>query len=147
MVDGVKNRVFSVALVILSMTALPTATVAAQETVTDELARNGAVTCQPTLDHFCRNIHVGCSGRSSIPSFTFDVTISGDRASLKQKTPVESPQGPPPRSGPVSWADGNGYAIVWLRPTPDYLKIVADGSYIFRHYSGGTAYMSYGKCR
>jgi len=147
MVGGVKNRVFFVASVLLSMAALPTASVAAKESVTDELARNATVTCQPALHYFCRNIHVGCSGRSSIPTFTFDVTVGNDRASLMQKTPVESPPGPPPRSGPVSWADDNGYAIVWLHPTPDYLKIVADGTYSFRHHSRGTAYMSYGSCR
>jgi len=147
MIDGVKNKVFFVASVLLSMTALPTASVAAKESVTDELARNGTVTCRPALHYFCRNIHVGCSGRSSIPTFTFDVTVTNDRASLKQTTSIESSPATSPRSGPVSWADDNGYAIVRLRPTPDYLKIVADGSYSFRHYSDGTGYMSYGKCR
>jgi len=143
----VKNTVLCVPLLISSLTTLPAANVTATDSVTDELARNGTVTCQPTLDYFCRNIHVGCSGRSSIPTFTFDVTMNKDRASLTQKAAVETRTVPAVRTGPASWADDNGYVIVWLRPSMDYLKIVAGGSYSFRHYSGGTAYMSYGQCR
>ena len=142
-----KNTALFVPLVILSMTALPVTTAGATEPVTAEFARKGTVTCRPTLNYFCRNIHIGCSGRSNISTFIFDVTTNNDRASLKERASAESQISPPRRSGPIDWADDYEYAIVWLHPTSDYLKIAADGTYSFRHYSRGTAYMSYGKCR
>jgi hypothetical protein len=128
--------------VIVSLLALSLATpsLTTADSVTAELARTGAVTCRPTLKHFCRNIHVGCSGRSSIATFTFVVTTQDGQARV-QATPVAGEV----RSGPIEWTDD--YAIVWLRPTPDYIKVTADGNYSFRHYANGTAYMSYGNCR
>lgn len=126
-----------VTLLALSPVPLP---VAASESVTAELARTGAITCRPTLKHFCRNIHVGCSGRSSIATFTFVVTMQDGQARVRA-----APVAGEVRSGPIEWTDD--YAIVWLRPTPDYIKVTADGSYSFRHYANGTAYMSYGNCR
>ncbi|MDH3452825.1 MAG: hypothetical protein OEN20_10410, partial [Gammaproteobacteria bacterium] len=102
--------------------------------------RNGTVVCQPTLRYFCRNIHVGCSGRSNIATFAFVVTIENKRAWLQQAADESKA-----RSGPIEWAED--YAIIWLHPTSDYVKITADGTYSYRHYSRGTAYMSYGTCR
>ena len=39
--------------------------------------------CQPSLANFCRNIHIGCAGVTTIRTANFKVTISGDRAFVK----------------------------------------------------------------
>jgi len=118
---------------------------AAPPSVTATLARGGAARCEPALKFFCENIHVSCSGRSNIPAVAFDVTINADQAWLQQ-TPDRSDPPMAPRSGPIEWAADGDSVIVWLHPRPGYLKISSDGRYSFRHYSRGTATMSYGQC-
>ena len=39
--------------------------------------------CKPTLPVFCRNIHVGCSGVTGIPTAAFEVAIAGASARLE----------------------------------------------------------------
>jgi hypothetical protein len=131
--------------VLLSMSAQAVPALASPTSVTAELARRGTATCEPAQAFFCENIHVGCSGRSTIRTVSFDITIKAKHAWLKQRTDTREPT-MAPRSGPIEWANDDAYVIVWLRPRPDYLKISSDGSYSFRHTSGGTATMSNGIC-
>lgn len=114
--------------------------VAASESVPATLARTGSITCRPALDYFCRNIHVGCSGRSAIATSDFVIRVHGQQARLE---PV--PDEFSVRGGPLEFAHDS--AIVWLPPTLGYVKITADGTYSFRHYRQSAAYMSYGACR
>lgn len=133
-------------LVVSWALASVTLTTAAGESVTARLARGSSATCLPTLRNFCENIHIGCSGRSAIETFSFVVTANADKASL-ERTSGDAASNMPPRSGPVEWAENDAYVVVRLAPAHGYLKILFDGSYSYRHYSRGTAYMSYGKCR
>jgi hypothetical protein len=128
------------------MSAQAVPALAALQSVTAELARGGTARCEPALEFFCENIHVGCSGRSNLPAVAFDVSINADQAWLKQTSDHGEPT-MAPRSGPIEWAADGDSVIVWLRPRPGYLKISSDGRYSFRQYSRGTATMSHGKCR
>ena len=132
-------------VVLLSMSAQAVPALASPKSVTAELARRGTATCVPARAFFCENIHVGCSGRSTIPTVSFDIAIKGEHAWLKQTADTGEPT-MAPRSGPIEWENDDAYVIVWLRPRPDYLKISSDGRYSFRHTSRGTAIMSNGTC-
>ena len=141
-----KSTALAAFLILVWMSAQAVPALAAPESVTSALARTGTASCKPALAFFCRNIHVRCSGRSTIPTFAFDITINAGQAVLKP-TGDNGEATMAPRSGPVEWANDQAYVIVWLRPRPGYLKIAADGRYIFRHYFRDTGYMSYGSCR
>ncbi len=39
-------------------------------------------TCRPALPFFCRNIHVGCSGATTIPTSSIGISIRGATAYL-----------------------------------------------------------------
>ncbi len=110
--------------------------------VAQKLAQTGKISCRPALRHFCRNIHISCSGRSDIETAPFVVTLSGEAAVLDfpDGRAPDVPSGGPFRTG----AD---FALVRLRPDADYIRVEADGRYSFRLYRRGVAYMSYGRCR
>lgn len=125
------------ALRVLAVAVLPAC---AGASVLSDLARDGTLSCRPALPFFCRNIHVGCAGRSRIATFDFTVTLDGKRARVQPAS-----AGAETHTAPIEWAED--YAIVWLRPARDYLKITGEGTFSMRHYTRGTAYMSYGACR
>jgi hypothetical protein len=111
----------------------------------ETLTQRGTVTCRPALRYFCLNIHAGCSGRSTIAAAPFTVELKGDEASLSYPD-GKAPDAALPLSGPVKIAGDLTYAIVWLRPSADYVRLEADGRYNVRIYVRGTAYMSRGVC-
>lgn len=119
---------------------------ATSEAVTDTLDHTRTAACTPAMKRFCENIHIGCSGRSRIPAVPFVITLEGDLARLKTAAPATR-SAMLPRTGSINWADHHAYLIVRFRPGADYLKIKSDGSYSYRHYNRGKAYMSYGRCR
>lgn len=118
----------------------------APEAVFDRLERTGAMGCRPALRHFCANVHVGCAGRSSIPAPAFVVSLRDGRLHLEDPRSAPAAHAPTPR-GELEWAHDRSYALARLQPPAGYLKIVADGSYSYRIYRRGKAYMSYGACR
>jgi len=111
----------------------------------ETLTQRGTVTCRPALRYFCLNIHAGCSGRSTIAAAPFIIALDDDIASLSYPD-GKPPDSALPLSGPVKMADDLTYAIVWLRPSADYVRLEADGRYNVRMYVRGTAYMSRGVC-
>ena len=104
------------------------------------LAEKGRVECQPAIPFFCRNIHVSCSGQSTIRTQPFELIVTGERGMLVYD--MGKPAGPD--SGPVRIADD--YALLRLRPDADYVRVEADGRYSFRIYLKGIALMSHGTC-
>ena len=120
----------------------PSAAGARDADLQKKLAQSGAITCQPALKHFCRNIHIACSGRSDIEAAPFVLSVSGNDARL------DFPHGGAPDvplTGGIRF--GADYALFRLRPDADYIRVEADGRYSFRLYRRGVAYMSYGECR
>jgi hypothetical protein len=108
--------------------------------------QRGTVTCRPALRYFCGNIHAGCSGRSTIAAAPFDLMVDGEAASLSYAD-SKGPDAALPLVGPIGIAGDRSYAIVWLRPSADYVRLEADGRYNIRIYVRGEAYMSRGTCR
>ena len=111
-----------------------------------KLAQAGAVACQPAHPVFCSNIHVSCAGPSSLKTFPFKLRASRAQGSI---------EGPADTAGVakqyvdgrVEWNEKEGYVILRPRQANGSLKLLADGSYSFRHYSQHDATMSRGHCR
>ena len=94
--------------------------------------------CKPALSVFCRNIHVGCSGVTGIPTTRFEVVVADGRALLDfegSKAPL---------AGQVS---GSGDLVIRLAEGRDWVRIKEDGRFSHRTYRDGRAAMSYGTCR
>lgn len=110
------------------------------------LARTGEVSCEPSLPVFCANIHVSCSGRSSIPTFPFKLRASGTRGWIESDADTAG-IAQQYENGRLEW-DADAASVI-LRPhqSPGYIKLLADGSYSLRLYSSHAATMSLGRCR
>ncbi len=93
--------------------------------------------CRPALSVFCRNVHVGCSGVTGIPTAAFEVTILDARAQVEF-------EGATPLSGSVS---GDGDLVIRLKAGRDWIRIEEDGRFSHRTYRDGRPAMSYGTCR
>ncbi len=94
--------------------------------------------CQPTLPVFCRNIHVGCSGRTPIATAPMAIIIRGAAAHLTFA------DGQPPARGQVT---SGGDLVIRLTGSRDWIRIEPDGRYSHRIYRSGRAAMGYGICR
>lgn len=94
--------------------------------------------CRPTLPVFCRNIHVGCSGVTEIPTASFAVAIAGGTAQLDFEGAGA------PLAGRVS---GAGDLVIRLEAGRDWIRIEEDGRFSHRTYRDGRPAMSYGTCR
>jgi hypothetical protein len=111
----------------------------------DRLLQSGEVACEPALPVFCANIHVSCVGPSSIKSFRFRLRAAGTRGAVESNT---DDAGVAAAFSParVEWGAASAYVI--LRPPQGngYVKLLADGTYSFRHYGSSGALMSRGEC-
>jgi hypothetical protein len=117
----------------------------APATAISKLARAGEVSCRPALPFFCGNIHIGCSGLSTIPTFPFKLRATSGRALIESEADT-SGIGALYQDGRVEWGGDDTYIIVRPRRSNGYIKIFADGTYSFRHYSQDAATMSHGHC-
>ena len=102
-------------------------------------AKNSSKTyiCQPSLENFCRNVHIGCAGVTTIRTVKFKVAISGDRALVKMDNAAQY------ETGQVS--NDNG-VLIELAESRDWIRIEQDGRYSHRIYRDEQAAMSYGIC-
>ncbi len=111
------------------------------------LLKAGAVACQPAMPLFCSNIHVACAGPSSMRAlpFTLKATRSAgaidigaaDTAGLRELY----------ADARVEWDRDDGYVILWPAQASGYVKLLADGTYVVRHYTSPyAATMSRGRC-
>lgn len=126
-------------------------TAAAVASVTDDdvllkLRQGGAVSCQPTLRYFCENVHVRCSGRTSVPTFSFELRVKGSTGTLEPASAAEEFQRLY-ENAIVEWDKDDDYVLLAPRASNGYLKVLADGKYIFRHYVQNAGVMSLGHCK
>ena len=96
-----------------------------------------AYRCDPALPVFCGNTHVGCAGKTTIPTVSFDLTAGGSTVD------IDFDDGTHIRQLPVKY--GNGGTIRFANG--DWIHIGADLHYSHRIYRKGRAAMSHGVCR
>ncbi len=119
------------------------------QTTVAKLAETGEVSCEPALPVFCGNIHVSCSGPSALKAFPFKLRASGSRGWIETAADTADPKGIGElyENGRLDWDSRLAYVIVQPHRGNGYVKVQADGSYSFRHYSQDGATMSRGYCR
>lgn len=110
------------------------------------LAQTGVASCQPATPYFCDNVHVSCSGRTTLPTFPFTLRVNRARGAI-ESDPEHDALRKPFDDGPIEWEEGGASVILRPRIHSGYIKLLADGSYSFRHYTPHGAVMSIGRCR
>ena len=131
-------------LVVLSLCAGATEGDAPRSAVA-MLAASGEVSCRPTLPFFCGNMHVSCAGLTSIATFPFKLRATALVGTIEAAPGTESLRSPY-ENGRVEWDPAGIYVIVLPGSGGGYVKLLADGSYSFRHYAQHGAAMSLGHC-
>jgi hypothetical protein len=111
-----------------------------------KLRQAGEVACQPTLPHFCENMHVRCSGKTPVPTFEFKLRATSRTGSIELATAPEEFQRQYENAN-VEWDIDGGYVLLWPKATNGYVKLLSDGKYVFRHYLQSGGVMSLGRCR
>jgi hypothetical protein len=119
---------------------------AATANAVTKLAQTGELSCEPALPHFCRNIHVGCAGRLALQTFPFTLRANQSHGWIDPKTDAGEPAAPY-RNSSVHWQADGAYVILRPNASDGYIRVLADGTYSFRHYQNGAAAMSYGRCQ
>lgn len=117
----------------------------APQTAISKLVQTGEVACQPTLPFFCSNIHVGCSGRSTIRTFSFKLRATINHGWIESKSDTTGIK-KHYENGRVEWGNEDAYIILRPRGRNGYIKLLANGKYSFRYYSQDVGTMSYGHC-
>jgi hypothetical protein len=127
--------------------ALALIAIAALSTSTDAAApRAVAVECEPALPVFCQNIHVGCAGPTDLRTFSFKLRVAAGRAWI-EAGPEAADFQRQYSDAHVEWGDADAYVLLLPRGRSGYIKLMADGSFSFRHYPDDTGVMSYGRCQ
>jgi hypothetical protein len=116
-------------------------------TVLERLDQAGQVVCEPAMPVFCANIHVTCSGPSTVRAFGFALRArsgQGSIASVSDTAGITQQYA----DARVEWEPDAASVILRPRQAGGYIKLLADGTYSFRHYaSPEAAMMSRGHCR
>ena len=94
--------------------------------------------CEPVYPVFCGNIHVGCAGRSSVPTTGFSVNIATDDVR------VVFDDG-------ENWAahapEEKGERVIQPSDLSDWIRIDAKDRFSMRIYRKNKALMAFGQCR
>lgn len=117
----------------------------ATQSVVAKLAQTGEVSCHPTLPSFCANLHVSCSGQTSIQAFPFKLRANPSHGTIESAPGTESLR-VQYENGRVVWDEDGAYVMLLPRLASGYIKLLADGTYSFRHYSQHIGVMSIGRC-
>lgn len=109
--------------------------------------RQGAeLSCQSPEPYFCENMHVRCAGRTSVATFPFTLRAEAGGAKVVL-TPVNA-EGPGAfQPAKVEWAADQSYLLLEPQAGNGYVKVLADGKYVFRHYIQSRGVMSLGQCK
>ena len=124
-------------------------TVVANETERSPLVtlrQGGELSCQPSLPHFCENMHVRCAGQTAIATFPFRLRVAPGSNSVALAASDEDNQRQY-ESATVEWAEDGSCLLLSPRSSNGYVKLLEDGKYVFRHYIQGRGVMSLGHCK
>jgi hypothetical protein len=117
----------------------------APQSAIEKLAPTGEVSCQPVFTVFCSNIHVSCGGASCIKTFPFKFRVTDTHGSIDSTSDAAGMR-QQYDNGRAEWDSEKAYVILRPHLTNGHIKILADGTYSFRHYSQHAAVMSHGHC-
>lgn len=117
----------------------------ATRSVVAKLAQTGEVSCHPALPSFCTNMHVSCSGQTSLKAFPFKLRANPSQGTIESAPGTESIR-VQYEDGRVVWDKDGAYVMLLPRLASGYIKLLADGTYSFRHYSQHIGVMSIGRC-
>lgn len=135
------NPFFVVSGLALVCLALPAGAVDAP---LEKLRQGGEVSCRSPEPFFCENVHVRCAGRTSVETFPF--TLRAASGSVELVTAAQEFQRAY-QGAEVEWDREGTYVLLMPRGANGYVKLLADGKYVFRHYIGSAGVMSLGSCR
>ena len=90
-------------------------------------------------------MHVRCSGKTAVPTFEFKLRTSGSTGRVQLLDAPEEFQRMY-ENADVEWGKDGDYVLLSPKATNGYLKLNADGKYVFRHYTRGVGIMSLGYC-
>jgi len=108
------------------------------------LRQGGEVSCRSAEPFFCENVHVRCAGRTPVPTFPFILrSAAGSVVLVTEQSEFEQRYA----NAEVRWGEDGTYVLLQPKGAPGYLKLLADGKYVFRHYRQGVGVMSLGRCR
>ena len=110
------------------------------------LAQSGEAACQPTAPYFCANMHVSCAGQTTLRAFPFTLRANRTRGAIESDPEHEAVRKPFDDAF-IEWEEGGAAVILRPRIHSGYIKLLADGSYSFRHYTPHGAVMSIGRCK
>ncbi len=93
--------------------------------------------CKPLYPAFCKNVHIACAGRSSVPTSAFTLTLQGEMAFVKFDDG---------RTALAKYSGSNGARIFRLLRSHEWIRTEADGRFSQRIYQEGGALMAIGQC-
>ena len=118
----------------------------APQSATAKLTQAGEISCQPVFPVFCSNIHVACSGPSSMKTFPFKLRATTTAGSIESNSDTGGIR-EQYENARVEWESGGASVILRPRQASGYVKLLSDGTYVIRHYvAPHTATMSRGNC-
>ena len=91
------------------------------------------LTCTPALPFYCQNIHIGCAGRTTMPTQSF--IIDNDRVTFSDTTLWH-----------IRRQQDREAHILWRKNHRDWIRIEADGRFSLRRYDSATPMMTRGTC-
>ena len=94
--------------------------------------------CQPLFPVFCQNIHIGCTGHTTLQAVGFSVTLSGQQALVRFDNGDRAA---------AEMTVTNGEKILRFHGSQNWIRIETDGRYSHRVYRDKGALMSLGQCQ
>lgn len=95
------------------------------------------IRCEPVYPVFCQNVHVGCAGRSSLPTNGFLITVEANGVDVVfdggEAWMVQAPE-------------LKGERVIRKSDSRDWIRIDRRDRFSHRIYRKGTAFMAFGKC-
>ena len=131
----------------LSLSVVVTTTAGPQPAdALSRLKHERQIACQPSAPYFCANVHVSCSGRTTVPTFPFSLRITPTGGGALEAPPGSAVFVEQYSDAQVEWSTEGLYVIVRPARSSGYIKLFRDGKYVFRHYPQHEGVMSLGQC-
>lgn len=109
------------------------------------LEQAGELACQPSLPHFCANLHVACAGQLALATHAFRVRLGPDGVSVDAPPEAQATLAAY-RNPRVEWAQDALSLVLLPHQGAGYIRLQTDGTFSLRHYVGHQGVMAIGRC-